>query len=184
MKLKINKLNIYDPNKSPKGLEVRFKLYKDGLLKIWIPGTNSWNDMKQNIIGAFFPVKYHGFRYQRKWFKWAKEFFDYLTNFEGFEQVETIRLAGHSMGGAVASIIKKLFIYELNVSIPDYRFFAIPRPRTKNNYNKVVANRGDITIYLPPQYKKHTAVIFTDRKPSWNIIKNHLDIEEMKEWKI
>lgn len=177
--LKINKLYKYDPNNSPDGLEVRFKLLESGILKIWIPGTNSKHDWKQNIFGAFKPVKINNKKIHKNWYRWAKEFSNYLMTFEGLEKIKSMKIGGHSMGAAVCCILKDYFFAGYKIQ---YRFYAMPKPYLKNNKAKIISNKWDLVPLNPPWYEKHKNVEYTKRKRSLNIYKNHMDYD-FKGWK-
>ena len=140
--LKENKWYYYDPDKSPRGLEYRYRKIGRGM-QIEIPGTNSFWDWLVNIFGAFFTKKLRGCRVHKLWYYIAFRFFRVIKPIIHENKINHITFRGHSLGGAIAVLTCGFFSWRISI---EYGCFGAPNcglPYT------TFMNRGDIVPHLP-----------------------------------
>lgn len=181
----VGKVYTYNPDGTKKGLEVKYRLNKGDELQLWFPGTNSGYDWFFNFVGAIRTVKIDGYKYHRKWRDQARRFYFYFANHHDIRTIKSIKSGGHSAGcPQLLNFLDFLFDFGYDhIKILKPALFASPLRRNKDNNDEVIGNHGDLVLWQPTFWKRHTRIKWTTRKRTWNIIKNHIDYE-MSAWKL
>lgn len=153
---------IYNPDKTLAGLEARFRI-KDNVLQIELCGANHKKDWIDSIFGAFKRIKMFDNKYNSRYFAMAKMLYFHLFNLIDSDDVQRTEIRGHSMGGAVATILSDT-ISERNLHDVRSLKFGCPRSGSKN---KVVwINKGELAHLWPFWYPKYR-VLYSNKKWQW-----------------
>jgi hypothetical protein len=152
-----------------KGIEANYHVLHD-ILFINISGSNHWTDYVKNFF-AWPRKKVRGYRVHRWWFKLAQELVDDLP--VDWDTIRIIKASGHSLGGAVASLIPLAAWPFVEAETKSYNApkSGYTGPHHRSNYDK-----GDIVRHLPllyPKYKIRKSYAHT--KPFW---KAHNNVEK------
>lgn len=180
MKLKQNKIYKYGYDNGKYGAEAKYLL--DGTtLKIHLLGSNHWRDWIDNF--TFWRMKKISGRLkaQRAWYYYAFRLYKFIEHeLKKDNEIQSIIILGHSMGGAVGAILQQKYIIEYDYFPPALTHcetFGSPRPF--NNYIDecyVNINRGDIVPYIlfwRPQVRH----VHKQGKFTLNFIKAHINYE-------
>lgn len=152
----------YGYNDGLKGLEADYWVIHDTLhIQLW--GSNHWTDYVKNFFA--WPRKKIGtHRVHRFWYNLAKDLVSKLP--VNWGTITHVKVIGHSLGGAVASILPFFLGPRIGVEVLSIN---APKSGYTDSTHKAYYDKGDIVRHLPllyPRYRKRLK--YADTKPFWS----------------
>ena len=154
---------IYNPDKTLKGLEARYRI-KDNVLQIELEGANHKKDWYKSIFVK--SIKRYGERYNRYYYYMAFRLYRHLRKYIDVnydKRLDKIVTYGHSMGGSVGCIFSDLTSY---ISYRHSCNVAFGSPRSGSKKRLVILNYGELAHLWPFWYPRYIAR-YTDKKWQW-----------------
>ena len=180
----------YGYKNGPDGAEAIIRLLPRGRLYIQIFGSNSRKDYMDSLI-AWPRIKTGGQKFHAYWFHEALLLYSFLEEIliDSLEDLTSLHIIGHSMGGAVAEILGWKF--DNGKRYIDIRTVNAPKSGLKNQNFDIdrYVHRGDIIHWYPLFYPKSSKIwhygkfqclikAHSSMPQIWNVFKNIIESKE------